>query len=152
MQVFISYTQNDSKVAQRFSEVLKESGVNVWFDKEKIFPGDNWAAKVSEGLEDSQAMIVLLSPESVNSSSLLKEIEYALSQKRYKWRLFPVILGDPDKISDKDIPWVLKRLNMIYLDERNERETMEKITNALVEGISLNNDSKNLSNDLMHDS
>ena len=82
MQVFISYSQNDRKVAERFSNVLKESGLDVWFDKEQIYPGDNWAAKVSEGLEDSQAMIVLLSPESVNSSSMQKEIEYALNQKK----------------------------------------------------------------------
>ncbi len=64
MQVFISYAAADEVLARGLSETLRKSGLDVW-DRTEILPGENWAEKVSKALRESQAMVVLLTPNSL---------------------------------------------------------------------------------------
>ena len=43
-----------------------------------MLPGHNWAAKVAQALDESQAMVVLLTLAAVNSPNVRREMEYAL--------------------------------------------------------------------------
>jgi hypothetical protein len=51
-------------------------------------------------------MIVLVSPAAAQSDQLAREIEYALTSKRFRNRLIPVIVKPTKKL-----PWILDRLN-----------------------------------------
>ena len=70
MKVFISHSNETRALAQKVGEALKRAGWEVWNDLE-ILPGDNWAAKIGQALESSQAMVVLLTPEALNSPTVL---------------------------------------------------------------------------------
>ena len=58
-------------------------------------PGDNLGHEVARALEESQAMVVLLTPEALHSPWVKWEIECALSGTRYRNRLIPVLVGTP---------------------------------------------------------
>ncbi|MFO1428701.1 MAG: toll/interleukin-1 receptor domain-containing protein [Candidatus Competibacteraceae bacterium] len=133
MQVFISHAATDAKLAKRIADVLREAGLQVW-DDTQILPGDNWGVKLAEALQESDAMVVLLTPNSINSPNLSYETGYALGKKDYKGRLIPVIAAPPGKLPKEDIPWIFRKLQMIYLsDPEKDEEGLRKITQVLKE-------------------
>lgn len=132
MQVFLSYSHKDSELAKQIAEGLVEFGLDIWNSEAEIFPGDNWAEKVSEALKDSDAMVVLLTPESLESITVQREIEYALGNRSYSNRLIPVLIGSEEKLSEKNIPWILRRLKIIRLSKPEQTEEgINQITEAL---------------------
>ena len=134
MKVFISHSSNDKDVVSWIADVLKESGMDVWVDTREILPGDNWAEKIAKALEESQAMVVLLTPDTLNSKWMSWDIQYALGKKAYNKRIIPVIIGDPEDVPKQDIPWILRRLKMIYLPEQEKNEaSIKQIAEAIKE-------------------
>ena len=133
MKVFISYAHSDEALVRKIVAILKRAGLEVWDDSE-ILPGDNWAEQVAQALKESEAMVVLLTPEATRSRWVRREIEYALGEKRYSKRLIPVLVGDPTDFSQEDIPWILWRFQMIKLAEYDkEEEGIQQIAQALLE-------------------
>jgi hypothetical protein len=133
MKVFISHAATDARLASRLTQVLREAGFDVWHDTE-IFPGENWGEKLGEALRESDAMVVLLTPDSVRSPNVRYEIGYALGKSDYKGRLLPVIAASPEQLPKEEIPWVLNRLRMIQLTGQEEdEEGLRQIAQALKE-------------------
>ncbi|MBD0377559.1 MAG: toll/interleukin-1 receptor domain-containing protein [Flavisolibacter sp.] len=132
MKVFISHANKDAALARKIATILKQDGLNVWNEEDEIMPGDNWAEKTSQALNESEAMVVLLTPEALESKNVLREIDYALSEEPYSHRLISVIVGNLEKLPEEKVPWILKRLDMITLPEegRNE-EDIKQIAEAL---------------------
>jgi hypothetical protein len=66
-KVFISYSHNDSDFVEKFYGQLKKDGVTCFFDKESIKWGDNWVGALERGLEKSDIIIPVLSPNYLES-------------------------------------------------------------------------------------
>ena len=131
MKVFISHAHENEALAKKLGKALKGAGWDVW-DDEQILPGDNWAEKIGQALEESQAMVVLLTGAALSSSAVRWEIAYALGEKRFKNRLIPVLVGSEDNISNHNFPWILSHLKMIKLPESGrEEDGIRQITEAL---------------------
>ncbi len=129
MRIFISYSQKDKALAKEVADAIEKAGFNVWYHDE-VMPGENWAERIGQELKDSDAMVVLLSPDALESDFVRFDIDYALSEKKYNKRLIPVLIGN---LEDK-MPWILKRLNTISLPEHGTNEEhLKQITQALKE-------------------
>ncbi|MGO8672621.1 MAG: toll/interleukin-1 receptor domain-containing protein [Capsulimonadaceae bacterium] len=111
MQVFISHSVNDNDFVRSLSSHLEQNGLKVWTDNE-ILPGDNWAHQIAKALDDSEAMVVVLTPQSRKSPWQSREIEFALGQHAYKGRLISVLTEDT---SPEEIPWILRTLNVLRI-------------------------------------
>lgn len=132
MKVFLSHSHTDAPLATRVSEALQRKGLDVWDPDVDLLPGDNWAAKVARALEESQAMVVLLTPAAVNSSHVKREMEYALGEKRFSNRLIPVFVGDRARLSTHDIPWIVRRMPSVELDDPGTEDTQfDRIADAI---------------------
>ena len=79
MKVFISHASTDAKLAKRVAHVLREAGFQVW-DETQILPGDNWGTQLSEALQESEAMVVLLTPNSLHAPNLSHEVGGSVSK------------------------------------------------------------------------
>ena len=112
MKVFLSYARPDREVAKELASHLKEAGHNVWFADGALFPGENWALGVGKALNDSEAMVVLLSPQAMKSEWVRKDIEFALGAQQYQGRLIPVIVKPT-----ADIPWILRKFPLVRLNK-----------------------------------
>jgi len=121
MKVFISYSSKDDDLAGRIASYLERAGLDVWYDKREIMPGDNWADKIAQGLRESDAMVVLLSEGALNSEFIRRDIDFALSQKPFRRRVVPVFVGDL-RNQKEDIPWIFDRLQSISLKENGKNE------------------------------
>jgi hypothetical protein len=107
MNVFVSHSSEDGEWARKLMQRLERAGLEVWDAASKILPGDNWALEIGRALERADAMIVLISPASAKSPTVQKEIEYALSSKRFQDRLIPVVVKPTNRF-----PWILQRMQI----------------------------------------
>jgi hypothetical protein len=111
-QVFLSYASDDRQTAHRLAEALRALSLDVWSD-ESLGPGENWAEQMAKALEQSNAMVVLLTPKSVESKWVRRDVEYALSSPRFERRLVPVVIGTGSPAWLDKAPWVLKKFEMV---------------------------------------
>jgi hypothetical protein len=134
MRVFLSYVDQDKALAMKVAKGLEQAGLDVWDVEREILPGDNWAEKIAQGLRESEAIVVLLSPNSIDSKQVEWTIHHALGSKSYDRRLIPVLVGPSDKIPKDKIPWIFHHLKMINLpDQGTQEESIEQIADALKE-------------------
>lgn len=88
---FISYCRADSDFALHLAEDLKAASANVWIDQLDIEPGSRWDRAVQEAAANCPRMLVLLTPESVESENVLDEINFALDKRK---TIIPVLYRD----------------------------------------------------------
>jgi TIR domain len=125
MRVFLSYAQADEAFARSLSEQLTKLGLSVWSSHVEVFPGDNAWLRIGQALKKSNAMVVLVSPDSMRSENVRREIEYALGDPNYEGRLFPVQVRPTP-----NLPWILRKLKT-FDTRRNVAKVSESIVDAL---------------------
>jgi len=107
VQVFLSYAHGDRALAEQLAEDLRKRGLSVWSHEAELLPGDNVWLRNGEALKNSEAMVVLVSPEAMRSEWVQHEIEYALGNRNYEDRLFPVQVRPT-----ASMPWILSRFKI----------------------------------------
>ena len=104
----------------------------MWNPDLNLLPGDNWAAEVAPAQEKSDAMVVLLTPDAISSPWVRCEMEYALGAERYSNRLIPVAIGDRARIPSHDVPWIVRQLPWVELEDREQGPArVERIADAI---------------------
>lgn len=88
--VFLSYAREDSAAADALARELEREGFAVWIDREGITSG-NWKDRVTHGMGGARALVMLLTPHSLASVPVRKELTFA-ETKRVP--IIPVELGD----------------------------------------------------------
>lgn len=132
MKVFISYASADKVLARKVVAALRQEGMEVWYDEDEIFPGDNWAAKIGQGLEEANAMVVLLTRQALQSEHVRADINFALGNENFAHRLVTVFVDDPDTLPETEIPWVLRRLKTVNLSASGSAEAgLKQIARSL---------------------
>lgn len=79
--IFISYAHKDSKTVLPIIDMLRQHDVPVWYD-EGIEAGTEWPAYIEEKLVGCAAVLVFVSPASMQSQNCRNEINLALSLKK----------------------------------------------------------------------
>ncbi|HEY6345851.1 MAG TPA: toll/interleukin-1 receptor domain-containing protein [Bryobacteraceae bacterium] len=108
---FFSYSREDSEFALKLAKDLRQQGAAVWLDQLDIKPGELWDRAVEQGLASCQKMVLILSPNSVDSTNVMDEVSFALDEHK---TVIPVLYRDCK------IPFRLRRLE--YVDVRTDYE------------------------------
>jgi hypothetical protein len=111
--VFVSYSRKDQKVVDFIVSKLKDDGFDVWIDRENIRGGDHWQERIVKAIKTTDAVVLMLSPNSAQSDNVGKEVGLAGTSKR---RLFPMLLAPvdvPDNLMYQlsGIQWIEFHLN-----------------------------------------
>ena len=135
--IFICYSSDDKGFANKLVQDLKDFGVDVWIDSVEIKIGDSLIKKISEGIKTVDYLAVILSPNSVSSEWVNREVEIALTYeiKGRKVKVLPLLYREceiPAFLADK--------LYADFTDNRNYRESLLKILERF--NIFPSNDSK----------
>jgi len=88
--IFISYAHSDRIEILNILQELMVSKYRFWFD-EGIVPGTEWREEIVEALENSHTFLVFISPNSIESDYVIKEINYAINQKK---QILPVYIKE----------------------------------------------------------
>lgn len=112
---FISYSHEDASFVNQLAEDLVASGVGVWLDRWEIKVGDSISDRIQSGLQESDYLLVVLSPNSVNSPWVCEELSVARVRQLESRRV--IVL--PVLYQDCEIPALLR--DKLYADCRGER-------------------------------
>lgn len=74
--VFISYSRKDEVFARQLAESLSIAELDVWIDVDDIPVGMKWSSAIEKGLQYSQLMIVIITPDSMQSRNVEDEWQY----------------------------------------------------------------------------
>ena len=123
MKVFISHSRRDEALVSKVASYLEQTGFEVSYDEREVVPGDNSDGKVDPGLRESDAIVVLLTPNALRQFSVIRpDIEYALTQARFEGRLIPVLAGNADEFRGWPVPWIFNHHPIVSLEENGKIE------------------------------
>ena len=91
--IFISYSRKDLRFAQRIVDALAANELDTWIDWKSIPKGEDWEQEIYRGIEEADAFLFLLSPDSVTSEMCNKEIAHAVANGK---RILPIVIRDTD--------------------------------------------------------
>jgi formylglycine-generating enzyme required for sulfatase activity len=121
IDVFLSYSRKDGSAMQEVLEELREAGLSVWSD-EGLEPGTpNWQDAVSEALNQAQVLVVLLSPNAIDSQWVKREISFAQSKGK---PVFPLMIAGEESTA---VP--------ISLFDAQRVDGRENLQAAVVQGL-----------------
>jgi hypothetical protein len=132
MPVFISYSHSDAEIVNKLAAHLVKLNANVWVDTWELCVGDSILNKVQDAIQESSALLVILSKASVASEWCKKELSAGLMRELDEKRV--VVL--PVLVEDCVIPIFLR--DKMYADLRKDfdtglhsiRDAVAKVTNA----------------------
>jgi hypothetical protein len=82
--IFIAHVEEDAEVALKIARGLEEAGYATWCYEVDSVPGPSYIVRTGESVAQSQAVIVVISPHSLGSSQVTKEVVRAHeSDKRF---------------------------------------------------------------------
>jgi hypothetical protein len=90
--IFLSYSRKDKGIAEQLENQLKAAGYEMWIDFEGIRGGDLWREAIVKAIDQADALVVLLSPNSAQSDNVCTELVLATENKT---RIVPVDISTP---------------------------------------------------------
>jgi hypothetical protein len=87
-KVFLCHSSSDKLFVDRLASDLEKVNVGVWYDKWEIKVGDSLIEKMQEGLKNNDYLSIILSPESVNSEWVRRELNSALVKEIKEKKIF----------------------------------------------------------------
>lgn len=129
-KLFISYARSDRDAARRLWGSLHAHGFDVWFDEESLLPGQDWEFEIEEALQRSDAVLVLLSQNSIDKVGYVqREIVLALNHadRRPEGQVFII----PVLLDGSALP---RRLSRWHAIDTRTHGWFERLTRALGAG------------------
>lgn len=94
--VFISRASKDDEFVKDLREALEGLSIPVWVDSRKLRGGARLAPEINDAIEQARQVIVVISPNTVNSPWVRREISKALEVEKQRrdqgYRVIPLLL------------------------------------------------------------
>jgi WD40 repeat protein len=114
--VFISYSDLERETMEKIRNSLRRESLTVWTNKTDIQTGEDFQSAIDRGIEQTDNLVYLLSPDSVQSEYVRKELEYAVSLNK---RIIPVLVRETPA---DEIPKALQGVQYIDLTDNLKEE------------------------------
>lgn len=77
--VFISYVREDSQSVERLCNSLRQSGVQLWIDRNNILPGTRWRRAIRKAINEGDYFIACFSPHYINRGTTFMNEELTIA-------------------------------------------------------------------------
>lgn len=128
--VFVSYSRRDKMRVDIIVEALTTSGIHVWIDRSDIKAGKTWRPQIVEAIDTCEAFILMLSPTSVLSDNVRKEIDLAQDSNR---TIVPVMLETVTL--SREIRYQLAGLQFIDIHHLGFEKSIEDLLTTVKEQL-----------------
>jgi hypothetical protein len=88
--VFISHVEEDADVALEIARGLNAAGFSTWCYETDSYPGPDYTDQMFQAIEESQAVVVVISADALSSAQVEDEVKWAREQGK---RRIPVLKG-----------------------------------------------------------
>jgi translation elongation factor EF-1beta len=121
-KISLSYSHQDADLAARIVDRFQQAGIGA--DRAELQPGDSWFNSLEQAFEDTDGVLLVLSPASLKSAWVTREYQYALSTEK------PLYIVLTEALPTEDIPYGLR--NLQYVDLTHD---FDSNLNKLIESI-----------------
>jgi len=96
LAIFISYAHSDAQFAEKLARQLVQHNAHVWIDRWEINVGESLIQRIQQAIQESSALLIVLSKSSVQSEWCKKELNAALVRELEEKRVIvlPVVAED----------------------------------------------------------
>ncbi len=121
LKVFISHSSSDKPSVRALSRRLRNDGIDVWLDEDRLLGGMDWSFEIQKAVYESDIILVCISKNSMNKEGYVqKEIKIALDRALEKPE--DVISLIPVRLEVCKVPDQLSRYHWVDLFEENGYE------------------------------
>src|SRR5215831_18481154 len=103
-RIFVSYSRKDMDFIRRLAGDLETAKYDVWWDITDLRGGDDWPRVIPAAIASSNFILVVLSPNAVNSEWVEKEYTQALDLHK---KIIPVMFAK------SPVPFALNTINYV---------------------------------------
>jgi len=118
LKVFLCHASVDKPAVWKLYRYLRSKGMDPWLDEAKLLPGQKWQVEIPKALYASDAIIVVLSKNSITKEGYVqREIKFALDKAldMPEGRIFLI----PARLEDCEVPESLKGYEWVDLFQKN---------------------------------
>jgi hypothetical protein len=109
-EVFLSHSTADASFVSGLAETLRRHGVPVWYSSTNIIGAQQWHDEIGTALRRCDWFLLVLSPASVQSMWVKRELHFALQQQRFSDKIVPVLFQPCDY---EQLSWVLPSFQIV---------------------------------------
>jgi adenylate cyclase len=80
--IFISYASQDVDIARRIGDVLRNAGLEVWFDQSELRGGDAWDASIRKQIKECALFIPVISQNTQDRREGYFRLEWKIADDR----------------------------------------------------------------------
>ncbi|HLZ11332.1 MAG TPA: toll/interleukin-1 receptor domain-containing protein [Candidatus Acidoferrum sp.] len=112
-RIFLSHSAKDRTFVVKLTEFLRRQKVNYWYSAHHIAGADQWHDEIGRALQRCDWFLVVLSPNSVRSTWVKRELLYALQNESYSGRIIPLYFKRCDYAK---LSWTLSSFQFVQFD------------------------------------
>lgn len=116
-EVFLSYSEKDHSFASLLAETIRRHGIPVWYSRTNVIGAQQWHDEIGSALKRCDWFVVVLSPHSVTSKWVKRELLFALNDQKYENRIVPLLYQDCDY---DQLSWTLSLLQFVSFKDNHE--------------------------------
>ena len=131
--IFISHSHIDQEIAVNLCKVLEQQELTCWIAPRNVGVG-HYSTSIIEGIENSKALVVLLSSNSNNSTPVLNELESATNNNLM---IIPVRIEDV--LPTKSIGYYIRTNNWFDNFNPTSMTDFENVAETIKSAIDSNN-------------
>jgi len=130
-KIFISHSSIDKQMVRRIeNELTKEKSLKFWIDKNEILVGDDIQKAISQGLKESDYLIIIISENSVKSNWVNFELSQFMGLTENQ-NIIPIVLDKESKFSEP-INNLIQRLKYLdFSEDSNWESNIEELKRKL---------------------
>lgn len=114
LKVFLCHSKDDKETVRKLYWQLIKDNYDVWFDEEKLIPGQDWDLEIRKAVRSSDIVVICLSKNSVAKAGYIqKEIKFALdiADEQPEGSIFLI----PARLEECDVPSRLNRYQWVNM-------------------------------------
>ena len=106
--VFISYSKEDSNIADAIVNDFEQHGIKCWYAPRDIIPGESFTGTITEAIKSCWCFVLVYTEASNNSEWVLNEVIRAFEEQR---KIIPFCLTEMEM--NDDLKYILARVHRI---------------------------------------
>ena len=116
LRIFLLYSRQDEASVRRLYWRLLKEGAEVWWDQEKLLPGQDWAHEIHRAIQKSDVVIACLSNQ-FNKRGGYRHEELRMALEKAAFLLDGSTFLIPARLEPCDLPEPLPRWQRVDLFE-----------------------------------
>ena len=109
-ELFLSHATTDRPFVDRVVATLRTHAIPVWYSVTNLVGAQEWHDEIGQALDRCDWFGVVLSPASLESKWVQRELHYVLTEDRYVGKIVPVLYQG---CNFKALSWVLRTLQYV---------------------------------------